>query len=207
MHGFGEMAQPVLLKAKREFLIKAVVEKLVAEGFPTEAEIIEIATNSLIDELKEEQLVEDITKVTREALRYHLRIQESWPAVTDCDRIDKAFASLESQGLMATQNFAPHPENGTAEIVALAKAEQDNRPLEGFVFYEVEDTTNAVENNELNISFGALGDSATATIAVAQKIVTALKAEGLEVEWDGQPNDRICLPKIDWKRRRQEEQS
>ncbi len=198
------MAQPVLLKAKREYLIKAVVEKLVAEGFPSEEEIVEIATNSLIEELQEQNLVEDIAKFTKAALRNHLRIQESWPAVTDCDRIDQAFANLESQSIMTKQNFSPEPENGTAEIVALAKAEQTKRALEGFVFYEVEDTTNAVETGELNLSFGALTDSAAATLAVANRVVDALRAEGLTVEWDGQPNDRICLPKIQWKKRRRE---
>ena len=204
MFGFDEIAQPVLLKTKREFLLKQVVEKLVAEGFPGEEEIIEIATNSLIDELGEEKLVEDITRATRDALRHHLRLQENWPAVTDCDRLDKAFASLEGQGLMTRQNFAPEPENGTTEIVAQANAERSHRAITGFVFYEVEDTTNAVENNELNLSFGAIEDSATATIAVAKQVIAALEAEGLKVEWDGEPNDRICMPEFTWKKRRQE---
>jgi len=35
-----------------------------------------------------------------------LDAQREWPSVTDCDRLDRAFADLNGRGIVARQNFA-----------------------------------------------------------------------------------------------------
>ena len=44
--------------------------------------------------------------------------QATWPAETDCDRLDKAFADLEQHGIVARQNFSDCGTCGVAEIPA-----------------------------------------------------------------------------------------
>jgi hypothetical protein len=39
-----------------------------------------------------------------------------------------------------------------------------------------------------------------AAIAVGQQVVDALRAEGLEVEWDGTPTNRPAVLHLDWRR-------
>lgn len=42
--------------------------------------------------------------------------QKSWPAVTDCDRLDKAFVALEAEGILALHNAGLTPSEGIDEM-------------------------------------------------------------------------------------------
>ena len=44
--------------------------------------------------------------------------QVSWPEITDCDRLDRAFAALERQGVVARQHFTCCWNCGNVEIRA-----------------------------------------------------------------------------------------
>jgi hypothetical protein len=59
----------------------------------------------LYDVLKPEVLGPIAQRLTREAVEAHLDAQERWPAVTDCDLLDRAFGELDRAGVVSRQNF------------------------------------------------------------------------------------------------------
>ncbi|MFD0384151.1 DUF6891 domain-containing protein [Streptomyces stramineus] len=155
--------------------------------------------------------------------RERLAEQETWPEVTDADRVAAAFAALEADGVTARMHFTCCTKCGFAEIGAEA-AEGDH----GFVFFPCQDTEKAAEGHGLWLAYGAhlpgpedggdeagMFDSGTgearsagggtaaleATAAVGREVVTALTAAGLSVVWDGDPDRAIRVQPLDWRRR------
>jgi len=92
------------------------IEKDVAAGFSTPDQIVQSAIDVFSDEQPESVLRPAARKLLTEALAKHTAAQDTWPAVTDCDRLDKAFADLEGRGIVARQNFSDCGTCGVAEI-------------------------------------------------------------------------------------------
>lgn len=58
----------------------------------------------LNDDLEEENDADGLREFVRVELNKHDDDELSWPQQTDCDRIDRAFLSLSSQGVVALQH-------------------------------------------------------------------------------------------------------
>ncbi|MFF4529852.1 DUF6891 domain-containing protein [Streptomyces sp. NPDC001407] len=129
--------------------------------------------------------------------RERLAEQADWPEVTDADRVEAAFAALDSAGITARMHFTCCSRCGFAEIGGEA-AEGDH----GFVFFHSQDTRAAVEGQEMWLSYGthASGDR-EAVAEVGRDVVDALTEAGLTVSWDGDPERSISLAGLDWRRR------
>src|SRR5262249_19629581 len=152
-------------------------------------------TKTGLDEGAVRALVE---RLTREAVQEHRRQQSEWVGPTDCDRIDQAFADLESEGIVARQNFTCCQNCGHYEIGdEIARAEG---PVDGYVFYHAQDTEGAVDGSFLFLAFGATQGGDGAVEAVGRRIVAALERAGLTVDWDGTRSRRIGVP-AEWRRR------
>jgi hypothetical protein len=197
---FGGMVRSTVNRVQRQGIIKGTVEKIVAEGFPSEELVVQLVMKALDGEPGDHELFAEVQKLTKQQIRQHLYIQNSWVGKTDCDKIDDAFAVLEARGIFARQNVAVNEKSGRDEIRKLVKAE-DAEP-EGFVFFTARDTENAVEFGEIAFSFGAFNGSKETTLGVGDKVVKALRDAGLEAKWSGEMHDRIEIAEIDWKKRR-----
>jgi hypothetical protein len=169
----------------------------VAEGYDGRDEIVERIREVYGEELEEGVLAGLAARATDEAIAAHLAEQEGWGIPTDCDRLDRAFAALEKSGIVARQHFTCCQTCGHGEIWD----EIGGRQVEGYTFFHWQDTESAVEGHGLHLAFGAMDDAPEAARAVGEKIVQALRSEGLEVEWDGSIGLRI-LVKLTWRRRR-----
>lgn len=200
---FGEGAPPPAPldeTVKKE--IREYIERDVAGGFLTSAEIVQ----GILDVYGESHDVAALRKFaqdeTRATLAAHARAQSSWPRVTDCDRLDAAFAKLEASGIVCRQNFSCCGTCGAGEIQdEIAEAQRAKRIVRGYAFYHVQDTESAVDGGGLYLNYGAVEDGERAAIAVGREITKALRAAGLEVTWDETWAVRIHV-KLDWKRRR-----
>jgi hypothetical protein len=117
----------------------------------------------------------------------HLAEQEEWPEVTDCDRLTAAFRDLDVAGITAREHFACCQSCGVAEI----KAEEVRR---GYVFYHFQDVRGAAAGGGVFLSY-------TPDRQIGAEIATALRAHGLEVDWDRDTGTRIYVP-LTWQRRR-----
>ena len=126
--------------------------------------------------------------------------QASWPAVTDCDRLDAAFAALESRGIVARQNFTCCQSCGHGEIYdEVEGARGAGRAVRGYAFYHQQDTESAIHYGELYLAYGST-DESLSTADVGERVADALREQGLSVDWDGSDRSRIRVS-LDWKRR------
>jgi hypothetical protein len=182
--------------------IRSFVAQRVAEGFDSEETIIESATEYFEDEHKRDDLRPEVTRITVELMAEHLRKQALWTKPTDCDRLDWAFAELDRDGIVARQNFSCCSNCGHGEIWDEIRQTEQEHPVEGYVFYHVQNTENACANGSLYLAYGTVKDDESALIAVGEKIAQTIERAGLRTEWNRQGNTCIRIVDLDWKRHR-----
>jgi hypothetical protein len=176
--------------------IDAYIGTAVRGGFQTRDEIIEAAME--IAEDTAAASADDVARHVDEVAARLLREQSSWPAVTDSDRLDSAFAALERAGILARQDFACCQSCAHAEIWDEAA---DPSKWRGYAFYHQQDTEAAVDGNGLYLGFGAKVAGASESASIGSEIAEALRAEGLQVVWDGDVRTRIGVRPFAWQRR------
>ncbi|MEV0371611.1 hypothetical protein AB0I10_17570 [Streptomyces sp. NPDC050636] len=122
--------------------------------------------------------------------------QEEWPEVTDADRVARAFAALDAQGLTARMNFSCCSGCGLAEIHG-ERAEADR----GFAFFHYQDTEAAAEGHGLSVRYGSYASSDEEWADVGRTVAAALTEAGLPVQWNGDPDKVIEVAPLDWRKR------
>jgi hypothetical protein len=182
--------------------MRDAISRDVAAGFREPDHIAEGVVEMLSDSYDAEELRPDAERLTRQALKAHLLEQTTWPTTTDCDRLDAAFADLESGEIVARQNFTCCQTCGHYEIGdEIAAARKAGREVRGYAFYHMQDTESAVEGSGLYLAYGALEEGNDALVAIGREIVKVLRRHKLKSRWGGSGSDRIFVT-LDWKRRR-----
>jgi hypothetical protein len=160
------------------------IRREIAAAFEAPDAIIESAVEYLSDEADPAILRPHAQRLVREILAAHMAEQATWPTITDCDRLDAAFAALEAGGIVCRQNFSCCGTCGAYEIWDEAAAlEAAGTPVRGYAFYHVQDTDSAVEGYGLHLSYGAAEEGEAAAVAIAGEIVAALQQHDLRVDW------------------------
>ena len=176
-------------------------------GFYSDEEILENARDVMLDEMEEASMDERemdtlLLASLTEVKATHAEMQKSWPAKTDCDRLDEAFAALEASGIVARQNFTCCGSCGSAEIGGEMETVRDEGgDVRGYAFYHAQDTESAVDGYGLYLGYGATEEDEVAALKIARNIVAELETHGLQTHWDGTWNQRIGVT-LDWKKRR-----
>ena len=122
---------------------------------------------------------------------------ETWPEVTDFDRLEDAFAALEDRGVVARMNFTCCRSCGLAEIGGEVEDEENTS---GFVFFHYDDTDAAVAGGPPFLAYGGFDGTEQATVEAGWAVKEELARVGLVTEWDGDPSERIIVPFV-WRRR------
>ena len=81
----------------------------------------------------------------------HAAEQKNYPATTDCDRLDAAFAAMNARGVLALQNAGSTQSDGFEEVKAAARARTaggGERPV-GYCFYHGQDLERAAAGGPL----------------------------------------------------------
>ena len=125
-----------------------------------------------------------------------LQEQQSWPEVTDPDRLEHAFEALDADGITARMNFTCCGRCGFTEIGA--EAEEGAR---GFVFFHSQAAEGVVRSGTLWLSFGTFPGSADTAATIGAEVIAALQAAGLPTQWSGAPGDAIGIRPMDWRKR------
>jgi len=81
--------------------------------------------------------------------------------------------------------------------------ERGRSGIRGYCFYHGQDVERAVNGGGLWIAFGDLDAIPEQKSLMGRQIKACLERHGLKVEWNGDPERRLAIPKLDWKRRRQ----
>ena len=182
--------------------LRESIRRDVSTGFYDEDAILTHAVDAFEEEFEPAELRREAQRLLREALAEHKQAQRTWPARTDCDRLDDAFTALEAKGVISRQHFTCCGTCGSTEIWdEIDAVHKAGRPTRGYAFYHVQDTERAAEGGGLYLNYGACEEGEEAALAVAKDIVTYLEAHGLRTEWDGSWGQRIAVS-LDWKRRR-----
>jgi hypothetical protein len=127
--------------------------------------------------------------------------EASWPRETDCDRIDRAFANISAQGIVALQNAGYTMSDGHEEVGNVL-APHPRGTFRGYCFYHGQDLERAVETGQLFLAYADLRDTPEGKLAVGKIVHEAFRQEGFTCEWNEDVNKRILVTGIDWKRRR-----
>lgn len=172
------------------------IRKWVWSGFHTPEEVEEMIDDILEEGVDEARLraavpVEFAKKQASEA---------TWPEVTDCDRLDRAFLELEQHGIVALQNAGYTMSDGLDDV-ADARAERGGDRCSGYCFFHGQDLERALAGDGLVLAFGTFTTDESHRSEVARRICSVLQQHGLVAEWSGDPTKRIQVPKIDWQRR------
>jgi hypothetical protein len=127
----------------------------------------------------------------------------TWPAVTDCDRLDSAFAALNQRGVIALQNAGYTQSDGYDDFREAYGEHPNPKSVRGYCFYHGQDLQGAVHGKGLFLAFGPADpkDETTGGTEVGNMVREELERVGLTVEWDGTFDKRIQLPEFVWQRR------
>lgn len=181
---------------------EAQARRDVRAGYLTLDEVREQAVEAYGEEVEARALTPMVAWAVDAEARAIREEQRRWPAVTDHDRLQAAFATLEAdRGIVARENFTCCNTCGHGEIGdEIAQVEQAGLPVRGYAFFHAQDTEAAVEGHGLFLSFGAVDGTPEGDAMVARDVVATLEGSGLAPEWDGDIGRRVFLP-LDWKRR------
>src|SRR5262245_59010912 len=96
--------------------MRSFIERQTIAGFDRTDTIIERACEVFTDHGTQDVLQPIAQRFAHESRDKILQEQASWPEVTDCDRLDDAFAELTLLGIVSRQDFSCCGNCGVAEI-------------------------------------------------------------------------------------------
>jgi hypothetical protein len=175
----------------------------IREGFESAHQIVENAHALAYERYERDDLLPEIKRLTAEAMEAHRAEQAGWGPTTDCDRLDGAFAALNAQGIVARQDFSCCNNCGFTEIWDEVEEVEKRQPVEGYVFYHLQCTEQAIDTGQLLLAYGCVEDDPEAFQRVGNKIVEELRRVGLNASWGGTANHPIVVEDMVWRRRRQ----
>ena len=186
------------------------VDYLIARGFINEATIEACAVEDVLfamgeggdEELDCDDIEASVKSMVAERLEMRRRAEQRWKRLTDCDKLDLAFADLEEQGIIARQDYwccarCAHSAAGY-EIFGNERGEDF---WKGYVFYHEQDTDDA-PSGSLMLGFGAYEEGDEAMKEVARTVIETLGRYKLKAEWNGKANTRIDVVNLNWRWRR-----
>lgn len=182
-----------------EALALDAVRHYVWSGMYGADEIVEIIDESFFEgRIDHGWLRTEIDKVFRQKLAE----EETWPEVTDCDRLDAVFESLGEQSILALQNAGYTQSDGLSDVSELYhQAGGEQSGIEGWCFYHGQDLESVMESGDLLLAFGHVSGEDELAEEIGRRIMRAFEAAGFGVEWDGSVKTRLKVVGILWQRR------
>jgi hypothetical protein len=186
----------ILLAEARE-----LIQWRVADGFLTRDEILERAMESADGRAS---LRAELLQIVDEELLAHKKRELEWRFATDPDRLARAFAGLERQGILARERYADCRKCGVADI-RLEREDllEKGQRIVGYVFFTDQDVDGISDSGELVLEYGSFRDDDDATKAIGTRIAELLRKDGFSVvdENDGE-EAYLVLTDLNWQKRR-----
>jgi hypothetical protein len=177
------------------------IDLLVRGGFDEPHQIDTIVAEELYEPGQLDPV--EVRAAVRAAASALRKSKAAWPAVTDCDKLDEVFDSLNRLGIVALQNAGYTQSDGYEDIRQAFHQHGNKESVIGFCFYHRQDLNRVIESGDLYLAFGPIDPKREETDGprIGAMIVDVLKAAGLSVEWNGAFGQRILVKNFDWKRR------
>jgi hypothetical protein len=160
--------------------IRFFVDSQIRQGFSSVHEIVEETTDFVFETLGRDDLEIEVQHIVTDLLVAYRTEQGYWKSSTDCDRLNEAFAALNRQGIVARQNFSCCNNCGFTEIWDEIDREEKHQPIEGYVFYHLQGTEQAIKTGRLLLAYGCIEEDMKVLTKVANKIVEELRHVGLD---------------------------
>lgn len=159
------------------------IRQWVWAGFYPAADVQDMLSEILLEEFDADDDVHE------QRLRAHVasefdrkrRAEATWPATTDCDRLDAAFHTLHAQGICALHNAGYTQSDGRDDVTDFVDRAPAGR-YHGFCFYHGQDVERAVDGHGLWIAFGDLRGEDDAGVAVGRAVARTLRDAGFTVD-------------------------
>jgi len=187
--------------AEEHYLAEAI-HTWIWSGFYSKSEVLallgdEVAVMDSVDEVTTRSSMQGLVDWEFEE---KARQEQRWPETTDCDRLDAAFAVLRTLRVITVQN-AGYTHSDGLDDVGRIHAQKPYGTYRGYCFYHGQDVARVVRGEELFLAYGDMQDTREGKAEVARLITKVLADHGLAVDWDGDVNHKLSLPKIKWQRR------
>jgi hypothetical protein len=128
--------------------------------------------------------------------------EATWPATTDCDRLDRVFETLEGQDIIVEQDAGLTKSDGLEDVtVAYEDAGGEESGIVGYCFYHGQDLEHVMASGELWLAFGDIHGDDDRGVEIGRRIQHLLQDAGFTVEWNGSAWERILVRGIRWQRR------
>ena len=177
------------------------INVLARSGFETPERVVEILCEERYEpgELNSREVEVSVAEAFL-ALQTEMK---SWPEITDCDRLDKVFASLNSKAIVSVQNAGYTQSDGFDAVKEAGRSRADRSNLIGYCFYHGQDLERAVSGGGLYLAFGPKSSAREQEDGpiIGATIAQLLQELSIATEWNGSFDQRIYLPGLDWKRR------
>ena len=100
-----------------EYQIISEMRSLIRSGFYSKSALIDMFSDEICESCG--LTPEDVIAVIDEDIQTIDAEKETWPAVTDCDRLEAAFAALNSRGLVSLENAGYTQSDGYSDVCDL----------------------------------------------------------------------------------------
>lgn len=180
--------------------IKKTIRFYVWSGYYDQNEVFDI----VIDEV--DYIEAEVERILREAIDREFRtkreIEKSWPAITDCDRLDDVFHVLQGRGILTRHRCGMTIQDGLDVIGRLYNESGDKRSeLVGYCFYHLQDMEAAISGKVgLWMAFGGFPPTHEQSVLVGQLIIQEFGRVGFTIEWNGNSESRLLLKGFKWQR-------
>lgn len=177
----------------------STIETYVNSSFYKTDQIIAIICEELFsaDELNQNSIAE----IIEEKISLKLIEEKKWPKITHNDLLDKLFRKLNNSGFIAlhnVKNFA----SGLDEATDIFQDQiEPKSSLQGFCFYQWQDTEVAINGGGLRISYGDLDNNKEFIIKIGNKLIEEIKKIFPKAEWNGDQEKKILIPNFKWRKR------
>ena len=194
----NKVTQPPLMHLSDEEALAQEIELSLRDNVETPEQIVERVVE--VFSLKGKAKTQTATQVVA-AHQAFLQQQAQWPAITDYDRLLKAFDVLFDQGIIALPAAGFYSDEAYDEVMYFAKNYWGQYDYQGYSYFTLQSMRHASKGEGLDLSFGPLDSQLEEILGVeiGQTIVKALREQGFNPSWDGTFNQRVMLPKFDWR--------
>ena len=194
----NKVTQPPLMHLSDEEALAQEIELSLRDNVETPEQIVERVVE--IFSLKGKAKNQTATQVAA-AHQAFLQQQAQWPAITDYDRLLKAFDVLFDQGIIALPAAGFYSDEAHDEVMYFAKNHWGQYDYQAYCYFTLQSMRHASKGEGLDLSFGPLDSQLEEILGVeiGQTIVKALREQGFNPSWDGTFNQRVMLPKFDWR--------
>lgn len=160
-------------------------------------EDIQDLISDLLENGADERMLRDSVDIE---FKEKYKAEQSWPDITDFDKLDPTFQTLSNDGILCLHNAGYTMSDGHEDADTVL-SKHANGQFFGYCFYHGQDVERAVIGEGLTLAYDHIAGDVPDKIKVATKIQQELEQAGFVLEWDGTVEKRIRLTNFDWKHR------